>query len=227
MTRAIPANGRALRQRLTDTGMSERELTRRTGLGSIAIRGILFSDSLSTSMTIADVQRCLGAVGMTWGDLLDDAATAPVEPSPKRDISTLGSLLAGARTATTADRLARALGWKLSRVTQAASGLGEQLRPLGLRLRRDQNGYAIRPLDLTTHDALTRLNEIRDDEDGMHTGMARVLHQALTGSLSKRESKNDHMVQIGALLNRDAIKVSTESGERYVLTDGVRYALDF
>lgn len=57
MSGSIPANGAAFRRRLIETGLSERELTRRTGLGQGAVRGILFKDALSTAMTIADVSR--------------------------------------------------------------------------------------------------------------------------------------------------------------------------
>lgn len=177
-------------------------------------------------MTIADVGRCLREVGMTWGDLLD----VEVEPTAKADgddVATLASLLVAAGKATTADRLARALRWSLGRLVAAATGLDDHLRPLGLRLQRNANGYLVRPLDARADDALTRLNQIRDDEDGLHAGMARVLHQALDGSLSRRESKNDQAINIAPLLNRGAIEVSAASNEHYVLSDDVRFCLDF
>ena len=42
MTTTVRVNGAAFRQRLTDAGLSERKLVRRTGLGPASVRTILF-----------------------------------------------------------------------------------------------------------------------------------------------------------------------------------------
>lgn len=227
MTNSVQANGAALRQRLTEANISERELRRRTGLSARSVRSILFRDSLSGAMTIVDVNRCLEEVGMPWGDLLDPQGDATAGDTPDSDVATLGALLNGAGRATRADRLCRALAWEPGRLTRTGNLLDERLRSLGMRLVQNGNGYAIRPVDLRTHDALRRLNETRDDEDGMGGGMARFLYQAYAGTLSPGRTKHNHALQIAALLNRGAIQVSEGVGERYVLTDEVKYALDF
>lgn len=227
MTTTVRANGSAFRQRLTDAGLSERELVRRTGLGPASVRSILFRGSVSGAVTMADIKKCLDEVGMTWGDLFDSPVLSASDETPDADVATLGGLLNGADRATTADRLCRALGWEPDRLTRAGNRLDEQLRALGQRLVRNANGYAIRPLGLGTNDALQRLNAIRDDEVGMHSGMARVMYQVYNGTMSKRETKNDQQVQVAALLNRGAIRASDATTERWVLSEEVKYALDF
>lgn len=226
MTTTVPVKGSVFRQRLTQAGLSERQLTRRTGLGPTSLRRILFRNEVSGAVALIDMQRCLDEVGMSWGDFLDPVVL-PAANTADADVATLGALLNGAGRATSADRLCRALGWELGRLIHAADRLDERLRPLGQRLIRNANGYRIRPLDTTTDAALRRLNDLRDDEEGMHSGMARVLYQVYAGSMSKQETKNDHRVQVAALLHRSAIRASDASGERYVLTDDVRFALDF
>lgn len=84
-----------------------------------------------------------------------------------------------------------------------------------MRVHRSSNGLSVRPLDLRAEPARTRLQQIRDDEETINSGMARVLYEAWAGTLSRRQTKNDHTVKIAALLNRGAITVSTAAEERY------------
>lgn len=96
-----------------------------------------------------------------------------------------------------------------------------------MRVHRSSNGLSVRPLDLRAEPARTRLQQIRDDEETINSGMARVLYEAWAGTLSRRQTKNDHTVKIAALLNRGAITVSTAAEERYVVTPDVEFSFDF
>lgn len=62
--------------------------------------------------------------------------------------------------------------------------------------------------------------------DSLHQGTARVLYAIYTGTISSRETRNDHQVHLGALKNRDAICIRHGDGTRYALTGDTAFAFD-
>ncbi|MEQ7846974.1 hypothetical protein [Nocardioides kribbensis] len=87
-------------------------------------------------------------------------------------------------------------------------------------------GITIRPATNHAADAAKRLADLHDHEDSLHQGTARVLYAIYTGTISSREIRNDHQVQLGALKNRDAIHIRHGDGTRYTLTDDAAFAFN-
>lgn len=224
-SRVVYANGDAVRDRLLDMRISERELARRTGLGDTTVRALLRRNELHTSTQVADIYRAIDELGLTPGDLLNPPA--PVEPDDTTDddITTLAGLILE-RNMHLPERLALALGWTLDRLHNTLPALDARLQPAGLKVHRNTMGITIRPATNNANDASKRLADLHDDEDGIHQGTARVLHAVYTGNISSRETRNNHQVQLGALKNRDAIHIRHGDGTRYTLTDDVAFTFD-
>lgn len=225
-TRTVPVNGDLVRQRMFELALSERELGRRIGSTSSALRSIISRNEMTTSFALADVRRLVEALGVTWGDLLDVAAPEPAPPTD--DANELIALLTGQKRAHSAVRLARALGWTLDRLTDAERTADAHLSALGLAVHRASNGLVLRARKNTAHRPREVLHLLRDDEEGLKQGAARVLFAAMQGTLSPQENRNDHNVQlawlfnVGALMDRRA-----KGGSRNSLSDDTAYCLDF
>lgn len=226
MTTTIRVNRERLRQRLFEQGLSEREFSRRTGLGHAVIRGMIHRGELNGSTAVADINRCLEYTGLTAGDLLDPPAPNDPEDTPEDDMQVLAQMLTTDTRLILHERLALALGWDLDRLRAAIDDLDTHLRPLGLRVHQNGMGVTVRPADNRAEQAQSRLDQLRDSDDGLHQGTARVLHAVYTGRLSGQETKNDHMVHVGALINRQAIDVVPGQGGRFRLTPDTAFAFD-
>jgi transcriptional regulator with XRE-family HTH domain len=224
--RIVYANGNKVRERILDMRISERELARRTGLGDATVRAILHRNELSRSTQIADIYRALTELGLNPGQLLDPPPPDEPDDTSDDDIHTLAGLLLCERTMHKPDRLAVALQWELDRLRAALTALDARLRNTGLRVHENSMGITIRPLDDRADKARQRLAELRDDDEGIHQGTARVLYAIYTGNISTRETRNDHQVQLGALKNRGAITFGTGTGNRFTLSGDVAYAFD-
>ena len=87
-------------------------------------------------------------------------------------------------------------------------------------------GVTIRPDDQRAAHAIDRLTTYKDADDGLNHGSARVLYAAYTGSISATDMSEDHMIKIGALVNRNAVTVASGVGARVRLTDDAAYAFD-
>lgn len=142
------------------------------------------------------------------------------------DIHTLADLLLPERIMHLPERLALALGWTLDRFLTSLTGVDARLTPVGMRVHRNAMGVTIRPANDLAEQARQRLAGLHDDEDGIHQGTARVLYAVYTGTISSRETHNNHQVQLGALKNRGAIDFGTGVGNRFTLTYDAAYAFD-
>lgn len=226
MTATVYANGDRLRQRLLAQRLSDREFARQTGLGPSVVRAMLLRNEINGSTSIADIARCLNHTGLTAAELLDPPAPSEPDDTPEDDVQVLAQILTGDNRLHLHDRLALALGWTMDRLRTAAHDLDARLRPLGLRIHENGMGITIRAADNRHEDSARRLDQYRDADDGIHQGMARVLYAAYNGTLSGQETKNDHMVQLGALRNRGTIDVGSGKDGRYRLTPDTAYAFD-
>lgn len=224
--RVVYGNGGKVRERLLELGMSDRELTRRTRVGVTTTRALLLRSEINTSLQLADLYRTLNELGLTPGQVLDPPP--PVEPddTPEDDISVLAGLLLTERGMHTHERLAIALEWTLDRLRDAATALDARLRPLGLHVHQNTMGVTIRPADDRADRARDRLAQLHDHEDGIHQGTARVLYAIYNGTMSTRETRNDHQLHLGALKNRGAITFGSGQGQRFALADDVDYAFN-
>ena len=225
-TRHVPVNGLVLRNRLNELGMSDRDLSRLTGLGQTMVRSILLQNRLSTSTNVAELNRCLEEVGLTYGELLDANYSNEPDDSPDGDVSTLAGVLNSDRRMHPLEQLALALGWTLERLSEVAINLDKRLRLSGLRIHQNTNGLTIRPADDSSSKALKILTELRDDDQGLRHNTARTLFAVYSGTLSTGDLSNDVRVKIGELNNRGAITLGSGKGSRVQLSDNCAFAFD-
>ncbi len=224
--KAVWINGHLVRQRLHALGISERELARRTGLTSTSMRSIVSRNALSTTLSIADVRRIACELGITWGDLLD-CPPASSTSGTDDDVRLLVQVLAGQRRAHQPDRLARALGWDLTRLRTVRGSANGELAAIGLTIQRASTGYILRPAK-DAGDVERRLELLRDDEEGLNHSAAQALLAALNGTLSKQQDRNDQIVQLGRLHNLGAlVDQRPDKGFRHELSPDTAYCLDF
>lgn len=224
--RYVPANGHALRQRQLELGISDRDLSRRTGLGQTTVRSILLKSQLSTSTNVAELNRCLSETGLTYGELLDVDRNGEPDDSPDADVTVLAGVLIGDRRMHANEQLALALGWTFERLDTAATSLDCRLQPTGLKVHQNTNGLTIRSASDKSSDALQKLGELRDDAKGIKQGTARTLFAVYTGTLSTGDLPNDVRVELGELNNRGAIAIGSDAGKRMQLSDNCAFAFD-
>lgn len=222
--RVVHVNGDKVRERLFDMGISERDFARRTRLGDATVRGMLHRNQLNSSAQLAEVYRALTELGLTPGQLLDPPPPIEPEDTTESDIHTLAGLLQSERTMHSKERLALALQWSLERLSETIKALDFHLQASGLRVHENSMGVTIRPLDERAEQARERLAHLHDDEDGINQNTARVMYAVYTGNMSMRETRNDHMVQLGRLKNRGAIEFGTGEGSRFTLSPDTAYA---
>ena len=222
--RVLPINRTAVRQRLHELRLSERDLAKACGFAAGSIRNVVANGTISTSFTVAELRNLKNELGLTWSDLF-------VEPSPEAaaqdDVPVLVQVLTGQPKAVPEDRLARTLGWDLERLNAAVTAADQALAPLGLMLHAASSGLLIR----AKHDQSTAratLDTLRDDEVGLNQSTARVLREAWAGELSPQEDRNDHQVQLGRLHNLGVPEDRRSTGgSRHTVSDETAYCFDF
>lgn len=124
------------------------------------------------------------------------------------------------------ERLALALDWTMDRLHTALDELDTRLRPIGLRIHSHTMGVTIRPADQRGEPAARKLEQVRDAEEGLHRGMARVLYAVHEGTLSQTETKADHRLHLGALQHRGAVTTSGDTRGRFAISPYTAYAFN-
>lgn len=220
----VRVNGSLIRQRLLELRLSEREAAKTFGLTTTTIRSAVANGALSSSQSLADVRNLKEGLGISWADLFD--APAP-EPAETDDVPVLIQVLIEQPKAVPEDRLARALGWDLDRVRDAATAAEGALAPAGLMIHVASSGLLIRAR--SDHSATRqRLDDLRDDEAGLNQSAARVLHEAWAGELSPQEDRNNHQVQLGRLHNLGVLEDRRSTGgSRHTVSDATAFCFDF
>ncbi|KGH47941.1 hypothetical protein IN07_05395 [Modestobacter caceresii] len=226
MTATVPVNGAVLRERLLSSALSDRAFADRSGLGDSAVRGMLLRNEVNGSISVADLRRAATEAGMTMGELFDVQALDEPDDSATDDAAVLAQVLHAHKQRQSEDRLAQALGWHLDRLRDAITALDTRLGPVGLRLHRNTMGVTIRPADQRAAHALDRLTTFKDADDGIDHGTARILYATYIGTGSATDMSADHMIKIGALVNRNAVTMGSGVGARVRLTDDAAYAFD-
>lgn len=122
-------------------------------------------------------------------------------------------------------RLARALRWDLDRLDRAIRALGPLLRPAGLTVHVNSMGVTIRSADTLADDSARRLGGLRDSEEGIDNGHARLLHAALTRGLSPTASRIGDQPAI-AYLHKQGVLDTVGDGSRLGLSRDAAYAFD-
>ncbi len=222
--RLVPVNGAAVRQRLHDLRLSERELANSCGFTASSIRGVVANGAMSSSFTLAELRALKSALGLSWSDLFVEPRP---EPTGSEDVPVLVQVLTGQTKAIPEDRLARVLGWDLDRLKDAAEAAVSALAPVGLTIHVASTGLQIRAVDDQAENR-SRLESLRDDETGISQSAARVLREAWTGELSSQEDRNNHQIQLGRLHNLGVLEDRRSSGgRRHAISDDTAFCFDF
>jgi transcriptional regulator with XRE-family HTH domain len=134
-------NADLIKQRRLELGLSQREVARRVGISAPAILAIEHGTN-HHALTLRVVSDLACALAIP-ADLLLASRDQP--PPPADDDVTLEAALLSVRGARPAALLARALGWRRSRLDRAASDLTDRYSGTGAALVRTPRGLQIQP----------------------------------------------------------------------------------
>lgn len=222
---SVPVNANTVRERVYERHLSDRQVSEILGLGQTGSRSLMLEGTIHPSTTLATLQRLTTALGITYGELLD-----PAEP-PDRPTDHLAHdervtiLLPGRPAGVPLDHLAIVFGITYDELQSDLDETARRLAPVGYDLRVTVTGViAPRTRSALTDDVDARLSQFRDAREGMLINHARVLHRAMTGTMSTRGQTNDERVSIGYLTTRGAL-TAPESQNRAPLSDDTRYCL--
>jgi len=226
VSRGVPVNGRVLRQRIMELGLSEREFATTVGIGAGTLRTIVSQDMLVGHLTVATLDRILGESGLSASDLLN-RPLPPGDETPSDDTLRLTQVLVSDLRVHPRERLAVAFGWTLDRVDDALNDLHPRLLALGLSVHDNTRGVTVRPRDTSSTDALRRLQQMFDVTEGLDNGEARVLHHAMHNLLGRGNVRKGDRPRLVSLHRQGMIEVNDgEGGGRFRLSDAATFALD-
>jgi transcriptional regulator with XRE-family HTH domain len=224
---AVFVNGDRIRSRLLSLGMTERDLSRQTGIGQSAIRGLLRENQTHTSLTIAQLQSLAREVGLTVAEVLtpDDEAVDPAVTDDEKAQRLISVLLHERRTIAW-DHLADAFGWTSKDLRHAARTCNERLRGTGLRIHIANNGLALRAADQPVNEVIASVERLRARDDSMDHGTARVLFEVVTGSIAQAQIRKGYAPRLGYLKNQGMVHVG-RPGEKFIVpSEAVSFAFD-
>lgn len=131
----------------------------------------------------------------------EPAETGDEAEDVERLAADLGAMLTTLGVLTSVDALADATGQPLPAVEAALHQLDAALRPAGLHLHRHGRDVAIRPTANLDPQHLQRLYRRHHARRGLNHTEARILHQALTGTLDETRLSNPETVALNRLRN--------------------------
>lgn len=125
------------------------------------------------------------------------------------------------------ERLATALGWTLSRLDRAMTGLDAVLVPAGLTAHNNSMGVTLCAADARADDAVRRLHAVREISQGLDNGDARLLRRALVGDLGQ-DIRHADRPRVANLHRQGVLAVtpSARGAGGVRLTDAAVYAFD-
>lgn len=224
---AVFVNGDRIRSRLLALGMTERDLSRQTGIGQSAIRGLLRECQTHTSLTIAQLQSLAREVGLTVAEVLtpdEKPVDTPVTHDEKAQ--RLISVLLHERRAIAWDHVVDAFGWTSKELRHAAKAADAVLRGTGLRVHIASNGLSLRAVEQPVSEVIASIERLRARDDSMDNGTARVLFEVVTGTIAQRQIRKGYAPRLGYLKNQRMVHVG-RPGEKFIIpSEDVAFAFD-
>jgi len=182
MNRAL-INTKLIAERRTALNMSPRALHRAAALSHRVVYVTEPGSMAHASMTLAELTRLAAALGVTPADLLTTSSTDTTGP-PTDDVGVLLAALMDEAQVALAHKedVARALGWSLERMDEAAREAAVRLPALGLQLHENQGAVALR----AAHGALSaedqqRVARAKTLRSHLRIDKARELHDIAHG----------------------------------------------
>lgn len=226
MTGVVRVNADVLRQRLLDLGLSARAFAALTGIGQATVKSMTHDGQAAGDLTAAALRRVLDESGLTAAQLLD-VPDLPSDQGTPGDAALLAGALLGDARMHPRERLAAALGWTLSRVEQAIASLDAAVAPAGMTVHVNSMGVALRASSNAADDAVRRLADLRDHDEGLDQSAARVLWRALDGGVATADLRRGDRPQAAALHRQGTVVIeagSTLAGGRIRLSPAAAYA---
>lgn len=219
-------NGQRVRARLLELEMSERDLSRQTGVGQSAIRRLLRHNETHTSLTVAQLQALAREVGLTVAELLTPDEPAEEPRNGTEMTQRLISLLLQDKRLIPYDHLAEAFACTTREMRKVAENANEALTRTGLRIHVSNNGLALRAEEREIADAVATVERLRARDDSMDNGTARVLHQVVTGRISQAQIRKGYGPRLARLHKQGMVEVG-RAGQKFIsTTEDVLFAFD-
>lgn len=229
MSTSLPVNAQTVATRIATSGMSENHLTSAGALGKLSLR-YLRSGKVHKNTSLADMQRILDTLDMSWGEMFDNTEPDPPQltalPDPDR-VQLLSELLIGhTGPALHHDQLCIVFGTTIDQLRADMEQVSDQLSGCGIRVDFTTAGviHVRRTKNAARDRASIQLQNLVEAEKGSNFSALQLLHRAAFGGLSIQTPTNNQRVQIGLLSNRRLV----EPAGPYTVTatKEVMYAFD-
>lgn len=218
-------NTATIQRRQQQLGQSNRELARRTGISLPWLTRILDGEPHG-DLTVQHLTNLADSLACDPADLLaNDDSTSDIHPGT----STLIAYLATARRAVPPGTIATDLRYDLATLEALLHAADQQLRSVGLRLHRQQDGQAVSvvPANVLTprqHEAASRAAEQRLQ---LSTATAGLVHRICSDPPTAKavNSSNAGRARLGELINAGIVKRPQRQTDPLALTDAARRSL--
>ncbi len=186
-TNSVYVNGDRIRSRLLELEMSERDLSRQTGIGQSAIRGLLRTSQTHTSLTVAQLQTLAREVGLTVAEVLTPEQPVDTERDSSDTARRLLAVLRHEQRIIAWDHLVDAFAWSSKNLRRAASTANQSLQGTGLRVHIANSGLTLRAEEQPVSEVITSVDRLRARDDSMDNGTARVLYEVVAGTIAQAQ----------------------------------------
>ena len=221
-------NGGLIRLRRAELGLSSRAIAAALGVTGSVVQRLEAGDN-HLDVTMGLLVKLAAVLAVDVVDLVSPTPSESSEGTVASDVAAVGALLHAAGVSTPAGALRDSLGWDQARLIAAIEGLDEQLRSVGMRLKKNGVGHVIvRDLATTSPDTLAKLIRAHVTRDGLNRTEAALLYRIHTTG-APRDPSNPEAVALGALVNAQLLVpgvAPTGTAERpLVLADMVCFSL--
>lgn len=224
----IYINGTLLRQKRLELGYGLRLVARSAKVSSTVVNTLEKRGFVFEGTPLLELQSIASACGLTLLDLLSEPeAHDDTRESENLDqvAKQLISILIQDPRLHYKTHIAEVLKISLSDLRAVAGKVDEQIKALGLRVHRHNTYIAIRPNDPAAYEKYRQLDKKRLNREEFIISEARLIHQALEGTLSESPSHAEKPY-IGRLLRLGILKIGCVGQPLHVLSEEAAFAFE-
>jgi transcriptional regulator with XRE-family HTH domain len=224
--KTLYVNGDLIRGKLLELEMSERDLSRQTGIGEATIRNLLRRNQAQTSLTVAQVQALAGEVGLTVAEALTPHQPADAPRDSDDRAQRLLAVLRYEQRIIPWDHLVDAFGWSSEELRHAAKTANQCLQGTGLRVHIARTGLALRAEEQPVREVIAVVDRLRARDESMDNRTARILFEVVTGTIAQALVRRKYLPRLGYLRNQGMIHVGRPGDMFIVPSEEVMFAFD-